>query len=93
MVSIISSNTDDFHSKKISFAKVNLLNFTNLKKNLDKFYDKNKSIDYLINTTGVLWFEQDVSAINIDSNVWDKVFEINLTIVFNLTGIISSIIC
>ena len=56
----------------------NILNFTNLKKNLDKFYDKNKSIDYLINTTGVLWFEQDVSVTNINFDTWDKVFEINL---------------
>ncbi len=63
---------------KISFAKVDVTNFTNLKKNLDKFYDKNKSIDYLINTTGVLWFEQDVSVTNINFDTWDKVFEINL---------------
>ena len=63
---------------KISFAKVDVTNFTNLKKNLDKFYDKNKSIDYLVNTTGVLWFEQDVSVTNINFDTWDKVFEINL---------------
>ena len=63
---------------KISFAKVDVTNFTNLKRNLDKFYDKNKSIDYLINTTGVLWFEQDVSVTNINFDTWDKVFEINL---------------
>ena len=35
-------------------------------------------IDYLVNTTGVLWFDKDVSAVNIDDKVWDKVFQINL---------------
>jgi len=35
-------------------------------------------IDYLVNAAGVLWFERDVSAIDIDLDVWDRVFDINL---------------
>ena len=65
-------------NKKISFAKVDVTNFNNLKATLEKFYIENKSIDYLVNTTGVLWFDQDISVTNINFEIWDKVFEINL---------------
>lgn len=36
------------------------------------------SIDYLINTLGVLWLDKDKSAIDIDIEVWDQVMNINL---------------
>ena len=65
-------------NKKIDFVKIDVTNFIELKKIIDNYYNKNKSIDYLINTTGVLWFDKDVSATNINFNIWDKVFEINL---------------
>ena len=35
-------------------------------------------LDYLVNTTGVLWFDQDTSFVTIDLALWDRVFEINL---------------
>ena len=65
-------------NKKISFANVNVTNFNSLKKTLDDFYKKNHSIDYLVNTTGVLWFDEDISVTNINFEVWEKVFQINL---------------
>ena len=65
-------------NKKISFAKIDITNFSSLKKTLEKFYNKNKSIDYLVNTTGVLWFDQDISVTNINFDIWEKIFEINL---------------
>jgi 3-oxoacyl-[acyl-carrier protein] reductase len=64
--------------KKVSFAKVDVTNLSDLKIAIKKFYKKNKSIDYLINTTGVLWFDKDISATNINFDTWEKVFEINL---------------
>ena len=64
--------------KKVEYKKIDLTNFDDLKKIINKFYLKNKSIDYLINTTGVLWFDKDISATQINFDVWDKVFEINL---------------
>ena len=64
--------------KKVEFKKIDVTNFDELKKTINKFYLNNKSIDYLINTTGVLWFDKDISATQINFNVWDKVFEINL---------------
>jgi len=64
--------------KKVEFQKIDVTNFNELKKTINKFYVKNKSIDYLINTTGVLWFDKDISATQINLEVWDRVFEINL---------------
>ena len=65
-------------NKKIDFAKIDVTDFAELKKIINIYYKKNKSIDYLINTTGVLWFNKDVSVTNINFDIWDKVFEINL---------------
>ena len=70
------------------FKKVDVTNLKKLKSEIDHFYKKNKSIDYLINTTGVLWFEKDVSAVDIQTNTWDKVFEINLKSMMYLSKII-----
>ena len=39
----------------------------------------------MINTTGVLWFNKDVSAADIKPEVWDKVFEINLKSIMYLS--------
>ena len=63
---------------KAVFKKVDVTNYDKLKKIINEFYAENKSIDYLINTTGVLWFDKDISSTQIDFNVWDRVFEINL---------------
>ncbi len=35
-------------------------------------------IDYLANVAGVLWFDHDASLLDIDLEVWDRVFDINL---------------
>lgn len=35
-------------------------------------------IDYLANVAGVLWFGRDKSVLEMDMDVWDKVFDINL---------------
>ena len=34
--------------------------------------------DYLVNTVGVWWGEKDVSVVDIERDVWDRVFDINL---------------
>ena len=70
------------------FKKVDVTNLKNLKSKIDQFYKTNKSIDYLINTTGVLWFDKDVSAVDIQTVTWDKVFEINLKSMMYLSKII-----
>ena len=35
-------------------------------------------LNYLVNATGVLWFGQDKSVVDIDIDTWDRVMEINL---------------
>ncbi len=35
-------------------------------------------LDYLVNATGVLWFDRDVSLCQMDMAVWDRVLEVNL---------------
>jgi len=35
-------------------------------------------IDYLANVAGVLWFDRDASLLDMDLDVWDEVFNINL---------------
>ena len=76
------------NNKNCTFKKVNVTNFKSLKLHIDLFYKKHKCLDYLVNTTGVLWFDKDVSSINIDPKIWDKVFEINLKSMVYLSKII-----
>jgi len=71
-----------------TYKKIDVTNYKKLKTFIDKFYKKNKKIDYLINTTGVLWFDKDVSSTNIDAKIWDKVYEINLKSMVYLSKII-----
>ena len=75
-------------NKNCTFKKVNVTDYKKLKLYIETFYKKNKRIDYLVNTTGVLWFNIDISAVNIDFNIWDKVFEINLKSMMYLSKII-----
>ena len=75
-------------NKNCTFKKVDVTNYKKLKLYIETFYKKNKRIDYLVNLTGVLWFNKDISAVNIDSNIWDKVFEINLKSMMYLSKII-----
>ena len=35
-------------------------------------------LDHLANVAGVLWFDRDASALEMDLGVWDQVFDINL---------------
>ncbi len=76
------------NNSKVFFKKIDITNYKKLKKIIDNFYKKNKSVDYLINTTGVLWFDKDISSVKIDFSVWDKVYEINLKTMVYLSKII-----
>ena len=75
-------------NNNVIFKKIDLTKFKYLKKTIDEFYLKFGSIDYLINTAGVLWFNKDVSVVDVDFDVWDKVYEINLKSMAYLSKII-----
>jgi len=76
------------NSKNLIYKKIDVTDYPNLKNIINRFYNKYRTIDYLINTTGVLWFEKDVSSTKIDFNTWDKVFDINLKSMVYLSKII-----
>ena len=82
--------SNDFLKKNTNceFKKVDVTNLKSMKTHIDKFYKKNKRVDYLVNTTGVLWFDKDISAVNIDDKIWDKVFKINLKSMMYLSKIV-----
>jgi 3-oxoacyl-[acyl-carrier protein] reductase len=45
---------------------------------VSEVFDGLKRLDYLVNAAGVLWFGKDVSAVDIELDIWDRVMAINL---------------
>ena len=45
---------------------------------IDQAASSTGRLDFLINTTGVLWFDKDKSICDMDMDVWDQVMSINL---------------
>ena len=89
MLDIISPSKEFFSNySNCTFKKVDVTNLKKLKSIIDAFFKKNKRVDYLINTTGVLWFGKDVSSVDIDPKVWDRVFDINLKSMMYLSKLI-----
>ena len=86
----IQSPNKSFLSENVNcvYKKVDVTNLGKLKSIIEKYFKEKKSVDYLINTTGVLWFNKDVSATDIKPEVWNKVFEINLKSMMHLSKII-----
>ena len=62
----------------ITYKQIDLVNEEKLSSTIKDFVKKHKRIDYLVNTTGVLWFGKDISAVDLDIKIWDQVFDINL---------------
>ena len=74
--------------KKVTYCQLDLVKQDELKKAIDNFVKSNKRIDYLVNTTGVLWFGKDISAVDLDLKIWDQVFDINLKTMVLLSKLI-----
>lgn len=45
---------------------------------IEGFAAETGRLDFLINTTGVLWFDRDRSCVEMDMDVWDRVMAINV---------------
>ena len=45
-------------------------------------------IDWLVHTAGVLWFDRDRSLLDIDMEVWSRVFQINVEAAVRLTRMV-----
>ena len=65
-------------NKFIYFEKVDLSNENEINQAINKFIKKEKRIDYIVNAAGVLWFDKDIGLEKIKTDIWDKVFTINL---------------
>ena len=77
-----------FQNKRVTYRQIDLVNELELNLIIKEFIKKYKRIDYLVNTTGVLWFGKDVSAVDLDLRVWDQVFNINLKTMVLLSKLI-----
>ena len=78
-VLILDINKPKFSNNKyIYFEKVDLNNEKEINEIMRKFIMKHKRIDYIVNAAGVLWFDKDLGLEKIQTNIWDKVFSINL---------------
>lgn len=75
---IQKTNKKLLQNKRVTYRQIDLVNELELTLTIKEFIKKYKRIDYLVNTTGVLWFGKDVSAVDLDLRVWDQVFNINL---------------
>ncbi|MDC0057751.1 SDR family oxidoreductase [Pelagibacteraceae bacterium] len=65
-------------NKFIYFEQVDISNENEINQAISKFIKNEKRIDYIVNAAGVLWFDKDLSLEKIKTNIWDKVFSINL---------------
>jgi NAD(P)-dependent dehydrogenase (short-subunit alcohol dehydrogenase family) len=46
---------------------------------LRELHDVSGRLDYVANAAGVCWFDRDGSIVDIDTSLWERVLEINLT--------------
>ncbi|MDH3668121.1 MAG: SDR family oxidoreductase [Paracoccaceae bacterium] len=60
------------------YAQGDLTDAAFVTKTIDAGAERFDRIDYLANVAGVLWFGRDVSLLDIDLDLWDRVFDINL---------------
>ena len=75
-------------NKNVSYQQIDLVDEKKLSSKIKDFIKKYKRIDYLVNTTGVLWFGKDISAVDLDLEIWDRVFDINLKTMVLLSKLI-----
>ena len=75
-------------NNNVSYQQIDLVDEKKLFSKIKDFIKKYKRIDYLVNTTGVLWFGKDISAVDLDLEIWDQVFDINLKTMVLLSKII-----
>ena len=75
-------------NKNVFYQQIDLVDEKKLSSKIKDFIKKYKRIDYLVNTTGVLWFGKDISAVDLDLEIWDRVFDINLKTMVLLSKLI-----
>ncbi|TGT74470.1 SDR family oxidoreductase [bacterium M00.F.Ca.ET.159.01.1.1] len=66
------------HDDRLTFAQGDLTDAAFVERTIGAAGRDRGRIDYLANVAGVLWFGRDKSALEMDLDVWDQVFNINL---------------
>jgi len=66
------------HGDRLTFAQGDLTDAAFVEQVVSTAGRERGGIDYLANVAGVLWFGRDRSALEMDLDVWDQVFAINL---------------
>lgn len=64
--------------ERLDYYQGDLADAAFVAKSIEAAGAKHGSIDYLVNVAGVLWFDRDKSVLEMDMDVWDQVFNINL---------------
>ncbi|MFQ6550661.1 SDR family NAD(P)-dependent oxidoreductase [Aestuariibius sp. 2305UL40-4] len=66
------------YGDRVSFYQVDITDAANVSEAIDAAATNRGRLDHLANVAGVLWFDRDGSALEMDLGVWDEVFDINL---------------
>ena len=72
----------------VEFFKVNVANFDDVKKNVEKVVEKFGTIDILVNNAGIT---RDATLKKMTPEQWQQVIDVNLTGVFNCTQLVSQV--
>lgn len=60
------------------YCQIDLTEADGVKAAIDETVERYGRLDYLVNATGVLWLERDVSLVEMELEVWERVLDINL---------------
>lgn len=63
---------------RVTFNQGDVSDEAFVKSSIDDAVSAAERLDYLVNTTGVLWFDRDKSCTEMDMDVWDRVLAINV---------------
>lgn len=78
MIDVKARPSDLEESERVIYAQGDLTDVEFVNACVSGAADKFGRIDYLANVAGVLWFGKDTTLLDIDLDIWDQVFEINL---------------
>ena len=62
----------------LKFVNCDVSDESQVKKAIEQIYSKFGKLDFLVNAAGVLWIGKDVSVVETDVDIWNKVMNINL---------------
>jgi len=83
MIDVKDAPADLAGAERCLYAQGDLTDEQFVRRTVEEAARRFGRIDYLANVAGVLWFGRDQSLLNMDLDVWDQVFDINLKSMVN----------